>query len=332
MLQQEHRQSKEVKGLLVLTLSGGWGNHYHNIARAFAVAVAMDRAFIFDVPEEAKEGMHASIQPSYIDWRPWGRIRASSASHKRIIIDAKDTLDSMLEQAAGADVLELGHLENNWFDLRTDTFHPSVTAALLTRGLDVRALAEPCLFDYLVRPTAGVELAIQQHMVALRPTPESKYVAIHIRTGKGEGTRPWFIQGSSVLQHLTTAVSAALAGAGLPTDSKWLLATDDPDLGVALRDRHPEHIVLSNTELSLTSGLHINNAELGFSKDGAMLAFVDWFLLARSDALIRVGASSFSWTAAEYGRKQCSTRPAVEGGGILTAEGEQAEILLCVSK
>jgi hypothetical protein len=108
------------------------------------------------------------------------------------------------------------------------------------------------------------------------------------------------------LTKMPRAAQAAILEHSLPNDTKWLVATDNMEFGKAMRTAHPKNVILSNTNLQLVDGLHIDK---GGTREGTLLTFADWLLLTRAPIFIQGGSSSFSTSARMLRGLPCKHMP-----------------------
>lgn len=136
---------------------------------------------------------------------------------------------------------------------------------------------------------------------------EDPYLAMHIRTGGDElearnPNNVWFVNSTAAMEIMPEMAMTAIQSHGLPDTTKWLVATDSLEFGRSLLKAYPRNVVLSNSDLSLINGLHIDK---GGSKEGAVITFADWWLLANADVFLQAGSSSFSTSAKLYRNSSC---------------------------
>lgn len=294
---QSRRESSRAQ-LLVAHMNGGWGNRFYTLMGALPLAIALDRALLI-VSEESS--MNMAMEPNRIDWRSWNV--SSEYPPKRTNLDV--TILNLTEYTSlyQFDVIHVfvPQLKNPY-----ETWSPLLQRLAAERGIPLKSLRHRDVFHFLFRAARPLQQKVAQ-LQSVLSSKEEPYLAMHIRTGGDESdsrnpNNVWFVNSTAAMNIMPKMAMMAIQSHGFPHTTKWLVATDSLELGMSLSKAYPRNIVLSNTDLPLTNGLHIDK---GGSKEGAVITFVDWLLLANADVFLQAGSSSFSTSARLYRNSSC---------------------------
>jgi hypothetical protein len=287
--------------ILLLYCPAGWGNSYFAILHSITVAIVTERALVIHFP---KANLTPALFPGNIDTRPWSSVTVESRPDWWNFPHVKDWNQTHIEQQKAENVLYVSYFPGI-FSVDVTWWSPFAKEQAHAHGLDLDGLPPRCLLDFVFEISPALELMVQDVLKQLQPKENEGYLALHIRTGRGEkGLKPiwtWLVDPEEALRDLPRYAEAACKEAGLDSSAKWFIATDDPSLGQAFLEQHPSNVVLSNPHLTLASGLHISSS----NEDGLMLTFLDWILLIRSSVILQAGTSTFSSSAISYSGAQC---------------------------
>lgn len=287
--------------ILLLYCPAGWGNSYFAILHSLMVAIVTERALVIHFP---KANLTPALLPGHIDWRPWSSITVESRPQWWNFPHVKDWNQTHIDKQKAESVLHISYFPGI-FSADVAWWSPFFKEQARARGLDLDRLSPRRLLDFVFEISPALEVMAQDVLRQLQPKGDEGYLALHIRTGRGEkGLKPiwtWFVDPEEALRELPRYAEAARKEAGLDSSAKWLVATDDPCLGQAFLEQHPSNVVLSNPHLTLASGLHISSS----NEEGLMLTFLDWILLIRSAVILQAGTSTFSSSAISYSGAQC---------------------------
>lgn len=304
-LQSELRQQESLTRLLIAKPEGGLGNRFSSTIGMLAVALITDRAV--QIAWHDFEGMDAALEPNFIDWRPWNRSNIQNTPVPQPTFDLTSLGETEFNHLAAVDIVNIKVFKGPNFWLPYKVWSPFVLAKAAEKGLDLRSLSERCAFDYLFKATPGVAQRVQDFTAVLRPDG-APYLAMHVRTGPGEaGQDPrwdWFVDPEDTLSKLPALVRDVSSEYGMSDTTKWLIATDDVDFGLAMRSRYPQNVILTNDNVQFLEGLHMAKGHP--TQDSFVNTYADWFLLIQSDLFVRVGGSSFSNSVVRMRGSRCT--------------------------
>ncbi|KAI9013570.1 hypothetical protein DFJ74DRAFT_682511 [Hyaloraphidium curvatum] len=288
--------------LLVLTQVGGWGNLNLDLAHAFGMALAYDRVFVLLLAGESGEFM----EPGGIDWRPGFVLPELSED------TGKYPSPLEFEALNHSDPLWSVNVVDGYRKPAMKLWDAALRARMAERGLDVSKVDEACISEYLLRPGQPVLDRMAAVLQQLSPGG-AEYAAVHIRTGAGEvaagdfgaGAKwNWFADPAFALSVLPGYIRRAMKDAKLPEMAKLFVAADDPEVGLGMLAAFPDRAVLTNTKLTLMGGLHTFRGTP--SKEGALLVFVDWYLMMGSAVLVQATRSSYAASVSQHQGRHCT--------------------------
>jgi hypothetical protein len=303
---RELRLGKVKSGLLIVQMSGGWGNRYYTLMGSLPLSVALNRALIIDFPDLGT--MTTALEPNLIDWRPWNVSLRPPSLDGWTDIDVKTMDETDFQRQLTADIV-YARIPN--FKDEYGTWSRFLHGLAHKKGIDLNTLTHREVFNFLFQTTPTVERKIRELLLQLTYPSNELFLAMHIRTGGDELSESnpnnvWFVDMEDALTKMPRAARAAMLEHNLPNDTRWLVATDNIEFGKAMKTAHPENVILSNTDLQLVDGLHIDK---GGTREGTVLTFADWLLLTRAPIFIQGGSSSFSTSARMLRGLPCKHMP-----------------------
>lgn len=292
--------------LMVVHLNGGWGNQFHTLMGSLPLAVALNRTLILKFPWP--EAVGAALQPNRVDWKPWN----AAIFTKTQSATAFDATSMSIGEISAMDSKDVLHVDLGgtgvWGYRNYDTWSSSLHKLAAAQGLDLNTLTFAGVFDYLFKMTPALESKINQLRATLSPDGRP-YLAMHIRTG-GDEVRDMlkhnfthFVDEDSAMETMPRAAMHAMHVHALPSTTTWMLATDSFEFARRMQDKFPRNVFISNKNLPVTNGLHINR---GAGAEGAILTFADWFLMIRATVLLQAGPSSYSGSAIAFKDAPCA--------------------------
>jgi hypothetical protein len=303
---RELRLGNAKSGLLIVQMSGGWGNRYYTLMGSLPLAVALNRALIIDFPD--LDTMTTALGPNLIDWRPWNVSLRPPSLDGWTDIDVKTMEETDFQRQLTANIV-YARIPN--FKDEYGTWSTFLHGLAHKRGIDLSSLTHREVFKFMFQTTPTLERKIRELLLQLTRSNNEPFLAMHIRTGGNEISESnpnnvWFVDTEDALTKMPRAAQASILEHNLSNDTKWLVATDNIEFGKAMRTAHPENVILSNTNLQLVDGLHIDK---GGTREGTVLTFADWLLLTRAPIFIQGGSSSFSTSARMLRGLPCKHMP-----------------------